>query len=80
MQIRKIRNANQDDNISAKVIVNTIDIVRIVNPIDRGLMAKISLVDAINDRDIKENRSIYNYESCTHSISFKGLCALYTYL
>jgi len=58
--------------VSAKIIVKIIAIIKIVNPIDRGFMAKINLVDAIKDTDRSESNIIYNYEACTHSLSVKG--------
>lgn len=52
---------------------------KIVIPIDRGFI--IIYIFKAKDEIIKIRAVvIYNYESCTHSINIKGLCALYTNL
>jgi hypothetical protein len=53
---------------------------RIISPIDNGFIAKNRENAETDTKIINIDRSIYNYESCTHSLNFKGLSALYTNL
>jgi hypothetical protein len=55
-------------------------IIRIKIPIVSGFIAK-NMENAVIDVNIIRSVSIiYNYEICTHTLDFKGLCALYTNL
>jgi hypothetical protein len=56
------------------------DIARMEIPMVNGFIA-INIEKVVEvTRRVKIVNSIYNYEGCTHSRVFKGLCALYTNL
>jgi|SRR5580692_3315042 len=72
--------ASQDDMEYANVTASRRAIIRMRIPIVRGFMARNMEKAVIDVNIISRVRIIYNYEVCTHTLDFKGLCALYTNL
>jgi hypothetical protein len=75
-----MRKANHEDIDEANNIARRRDIVKIEIPIVSGFMA-VNIEKVVDvTKIVRIVNSIYNYEGCTRSTVFKGLCALYTNL